>query len=57
MDSAVSLIMVHNRCGHEAAVELLQLASRSSNRRMNDIAQDILHNASDIPVVVGGGDQ
>ncbi|MDR6414624.1 GAF and ANTAR domain-containing protein [Pseudarthrobacter sulfonivorans] len=57
VDSAVSLIMVHNRCGHEAAVELLQLASRSSNRRMNDIAQDILHNASDIPVVVGGGDQ
>jgi GAF domain-containing protein len=52
VDSAVSLIMVHNRCGREAAVELLQLASRSSNRRMHEIAQDILRNASDIPVVI-----
>ncbi|MCU1518582.1 MAG: antitermination regulator [Pseudarthrobacter sp.] len=57
VDSAVSLIMVHNRCGHEAAVELLQLASRSSNRRMHDIAQDILRNASDIPVVAASGKQ
>jgi len=57
VDSAVSLIMLHNRCGHEAAAKLLQLASRSSNRRMNDIAQDILHNASDIPVVAVGGDK
>jgi GAF domain-containing protein len=57
VDSAVSLIMVHNRCGREAAVELLQLASRSSNRRMHDIAQDILHHASDIPVVAGGVDK
>jgi GAF domain-containing protein len=57
VDSAVSLIMVHNRCSREAAVELLQLASRSSNRRMHDIAQDILRNVSDIPVVSGGGDR
>lgn len=53
VDSAVSLIMVHNRCSHEAAVELLQLASRSGNRRMHNIAQDILQNASEIPVVKG----
>jgi GAF domain-containing protein len=53
VDSAVSLIMVHNRCGREAALELLQLASRSSNRRMHEIAQDILRNASEIPVVTG----
>jgi GAF domain-containing protein len=53
VDSAVSLIMVHNRCSRDAAVELLHLASRSSNRRLNDIAQDILQNASDIPIVAG----
>jgi GAF domain-containing protein len=56
VDSAVSLIMVHNRCSHEAALELLQLASRSTNRRMHDIAQDILRNASGIPVITGETD-
>jgi GAF domain-containing protein len=55
VDSAVSLIMVHNRCSRDAAVELLQLASRRSNRRLHDIARDILQNASDIPVVTVGG--
>jgi GAF domain-containing protein len=57
VDSAISLIMVHNRCGREAAVELLQLASRNSNRRLHDIAQDILQLTSGIPVVTGGGDR
>jgi GAF domain-containing protein len=57
VDSAVSLIMVHNRCSRDAAVELLQLASRSSNRRLHDIARDILQNASDIPVVTGGAEK
>jgi GAF domain-containing protein len=54
VDSAVSLIMLHNRCSRDAAVELLHLASRRSNRRLHDIAQDILHNASDIPVITRG---
>ncbi|PTT58929.1 GAF and ANTAR domain-containing protein [Arthrobacter sp. HMWF013] len=57
VDAAVSLIMVHNRCGHEDAVKLLHLASRSSNRRLHDIAQDILQNASDIPVITPGGER
>lgn len=56
VDAAVSLIMVHNRCGHEDAVKLLHLASRSSNRRLHDIAKDILQNASDIPVITPGGE-
>jgi GAF domain-containing protein len=53
VDSAISLIMLHNRCGQAAAVQLLQLASRSSNRRLHDIAQDILRQASEIPVATG----
>ncbi|QDG65357.1 GAF and ANTAR domain-containing protein [Pseudarthrobacter sp. NIBRBAC000502772] len=57
VDSAVALIMVQNRCSHEAAVKLLHLASRSSNRRLHDIAGDILHHASDIPVITGGGEK
>ncbi len=55
VDSAVSLIMVHNRCSRDTAVELLQLASRSSNRRLHDIAQDILDNSSDVPAVTEDG--
>jgi GAF domain-containing protein len=57
VDAAVSLIMVHNRCGHEDAVKLLHLASRRSNRRLHDIAQDILQRASDIPVIAPGGEK
>ncbi|WP_131684277.1 ANTAR domain-containing protein [Pseudarthrobacter sp. YALA5] len=56
VDAAVSLIMVHNRCGREDAVRLLHLASRSSNRRLHDIAQDILKNTSDIPGIAPGGE-
>ena len=57
VDAAVSLIMVHNRCGHQDAVKLLHLASRSSNRRLHDIAQDILQRASDIPVITPDGER
>jgi hypothetical protein len=56
VDAAVSLIMVHNRCSHDAAVKLLHLASRSSNRRLHAIAGDILNHASDIPVVTSSGE-
>jgi GAF domain-containing protein len=57
VDSAVALIMVQNRCSHETAVKLLHLASRSSNSRLHDIAEDILHHASDIPVITGAGEK
>ncbi|MET3175121.1 UNVERIFIED_ORG: hypothetical protein ABIB52_002983 [Arthrobacter sp. UYCu721] len=57
VDSAMALIMVQNRCSHETAVKLLRLASRSSDRRLHDIAEDILHHASEIPVIAGGGEK
>lgn len=57
VDAAVSLIMLHNRCSHEAAVKLLHLASRSTNRRLHAIAEDILNHASDIPVVTSNGEE
>lgn len=48
VDAALSLIMLQNRCGRERAMELLQLAARNRNRRLHDIATDIL-NASVSP--------
>lgn len=51
VNSAVSLIMVQNRCGHETAARLLHLAARSSNQRLQGIAQDILHHSSEIPFI------
>lgn len=55
VDSAVALIMAQNRCSHEAAIKLLHLASRSSNKRLQDISQDILQHASVIPVITQRG--
>ncbi|MFK4296140.1 AmiR/NasT family two-component response regulator [Arthrobacter sp. GAS37] len=43
VDAALSLIMVENRCGRDRAMELLQLAARNNNRRLHDIATDILN--------------
>ena len=43
VDAAVSLIMLHNRCGRDRAMELLQIAARDSNRRLHEISTDILH--------------
>ncbi len=42
VDAALSLIMLQNRCGRDRAMELLQLAARNNNRRLHDIATDIL---------------
>ncbi|MEV8146669.1 GAF and ANTAR domain-containing protein [Arthrobacter sp. NPDC080073] len=46
VDAAISLIMLHNRCGRDRAMELLQIAARDSNRRLHEIATDILHTSS-----------
>jgi hypothetical protein len=51
VDAAVSLIMLQNRCGRDHAMELLQLASRTSDRRLHEIAADILDRANDGPPV------
>jgi GAF domain-containing protein len=40
--AAVSLVMLQNRCGRDRAMELLQLAARDSNRRLHEIATDLL---------------
>jgi hypothetical protein len=42
VDAAVSLIMVHNRCSREQAMELLHLAARASETKLHAIATDIL---------------
>jgi hypothetical protein len=64
VDAALSLIMLQNRCGRDHAMELLQLASRTSDRRLHDIAADILGQANQGPLVSpdalgtsGGGGQ
>ncbi|WP_461172588.1 GAF and ANTAR domain-containing protein [Arthrobacter sp. Z1-9] len=45
VDAAVSLIMLQQRGGRESALEILQLAAKSSNRRVHDIASDIVRGA------------
>jgi hypothetical protein len=45
VDAAVSLIMLQQRGGRESALKILQLAAKSSNRRVNDIASDIVRGA------------
>ena len=45
VDAAVSLVMLQNRCGRDRAMELLQLAARDSNRRLHEIATDLLDGA------------
>jgi GAF domain-containing protein len=42
VDAAVSLIMLQQHGGREGALEVLQLAAKSANRRMQDIATDIV---------------
>lgn len=48
VDAAVSLIMLQNRDGRENAMELLNLAAKDSNRKIQDIARDIIQ-GSDLP--------
>jgi GAF domain-containing protein len=45
VDAAVSLIMLQQRGGREDALAILQLAAKSANRRMHDIATDIVRGA------------
>lgn len=42
VDAAVSLIMLHNRCGRDRALDLLAIAARNSNRQLHAVATDIL---------------
>jgi len=42
VDAAVSLIMLQSRRGRDEAIELLHVAARNGNRRIQDIATDIL---------------
>jgi GAF domain-containing protein len=45
VDAAVSLIMLQQRGGRDDALEILQLAAKSNNRRVHDIANDIVRGA------------
>jgi GAF domain-containing protein len=45
VDAAVSLIMLQQRGGREDALAILQLAAKSNNRRVHDIANDIVRGA------------
>lgn len=45
VDAAVSLIMLQQRGGRDDALEILQMAAKSSNRRVHDIAGDIVRGA------------
>jgi GAF domain-containing protein len=45
VDAAVSLIMLQLHGGRDGALEVLQLAAKSGNRRMQDIATDIVRGA------------
>jgi GAF domain-containing protein len=45
VDAAVSLVMLQQRGGREAALEILHQAATSANRRMHDIATDIVRGA------------
>lgn len=42
IDAAVSLIMVQNRCGREAAMELLNRAALATDTRLHAVAAEIL---------------
>lgn len=46
VDAAVSLIMLQSHNGRDNAVELLHLAAKASNRKIQEIANDIIHGAN-----------
>jgi AmiR/NasT family two-component response regulator len=56
VDAAVSLIMLQQHGGREGALEVLQLAAKSGNRRMQDIATDIVRGAG-LPGIQRDGGQ
>ncbi|WP_461187863.1 GAF and ANTAR domain-containing protein [Arthrobacter sp. Z4-13] len=55
VDAAVSLIMLQHRGGRDDALELLQLAAKSGNRRVHDIANDIVRGAEVPAARLDGG--
>lgn len=55
VDAAISLIMVQHRGGRDGALELLQQATKSSNRRMQEIANDVVDGGSFSAARVDGG--
>ena len=55
MDAAIALIMLQHRGGREDALELLQVAAKSSDRRIQDIARDIVDGGSFSAARLDGG--
>lgn len=54
--AAISLIMLQSRNGRDNAVELLHLAAKASNRKIQDIAKDIIEGA-DLPLGTDHSDE
>ncbi|MET1089162.1 MAG: GAF and ANTAR domain-containing protein [Arthrobacter sp.] len=46
VDAALSLIMLQHRSGRDGALEVLQLAARSNDRRIHEIANEIIWGAN-----------
>lgn len=46
IDAAVSLVMIENRCSRDQAMELLQLAARTTDLKLHAVASDILRGVS-----------
>lgn len=55
LDAAVSLIMVQNRCGRDAAMSLIHMAALNSSQRLSDIAKSILDGSRDSRIGDPGG--
>ncbi|WP_407710080.1 GAF and ANTAR domain-containing protein [Arthrobacter nitrophenolicus] len=55
VDAAIALIMLQHRGGREDALELLQVAAKSSDRRIQDIARDIVDGGSFSAARLDGG--
>ncbi|HEX7202165.1 MAG TPA: GAF and ANTAR domain-containing protein [Arthrobacter sp.] len=55
VDAAIALIMLQHRGGRDGALELLQLAAVSSNRRIQQIATDIVDGGSFSAARLDGG--
>ena len=54
VDAAVALVMLQHRGGREGALEVLRMAAKSSNRRIHEIAHDIVRGA-DLPAAEPSG--
>jgi len=55
VDAAIALIMLQHRGGREDALELLQVAAKFSDRRIQDIARDIVDGGSFSAARLDGG--